>query len=239
MEFQTAHFSGPLDLLLFLVKKNEVNIFDIPILSITRDYLSYLGKIENTNLEEMSDFYKWAAILLSIKIRLLLPKTQTNEEDDFEGEDPRELLTEHLIEYEKFKTLASRLEERNEGGKWIFGRALLPRKMPFEKKEELPSPSERGELLEKLRAAFEKTMKNFSIEKTLNMYEEVSVNEKITLINELLAKKNQFFFSELVESSPSAMNIICCFLAVLEGIKTKKLRLIQDSLFGEIKIIKR
>lgn len=242
MDFTVAEFSGPLDLLLFLIKKEEINIFDIPIVKITSDYLSYLSTLKTTDLNELSEFYKCAALLISIKTRMLLPKTAADDDErEYEIEDPRELLVEHLIEYEKFKCLASLLEERAEGGGWIFEAALVKRELPFSKDEEKEAPKE-GEarfLLSKLQSLFEKAMKNISSEKTLNMYEEVSVNEKITLINEMFLTKERFTFTALTGSGASVMCIVCCFLAVLEGIKMKRLRLIQDSLFDEILIVKR
>ena len=131
--YVAGNFEGPLDLLLFLIKESEINIYDIPVSQITEQYLEYLDYAVQTDLGDLSEFYKWAAKLLEIKSRMLLPVEITYDDDDIE--DPRQELVEKLIEYQKFKKLSELMEEKENLADWNFERSKIQRVLPFEEKE--------------------------------------------------------------------------------------------------------
>ncbi|MDR0910190.1 MAG: segregation/condensation protein A [Spirochaetaceae bacterium] len=228
--FALKDFEGPLDLLLFLIKKNEVNIYDIPIASITEQYLEYLQFADSLNLDDVSEFHNLAATLLFIKSRMLLPVQ--NEIDD-EIEDPREELVEKLIEYQRFKRLSELMEERERDAEWALERQKLQRPLPFAE-EEVWEKLDVWDLLK----TFSHLLQNMSRERVIDMYEEVSINEKITLMQELLEKDREFSFEDLVTERNSILDIICAFLAVLEAVKDRLISIYQHKMFGDIKIRK-
>lgn len=132
-KFSAGEFEGPLDLLWFLIHKSEINIYDIPIAQITEQYLEYLDFATQTDLGDLSEFYKWAAMLLNMKSKMLLPVEITY--DDEEYEDPRAELVEKLIEYQKFKKLSELMEEKEDNSDWNFERSKIQRTLPFEERE--------------------------------------------------------------------------------------------------------
>jgi segregation and condensation protein A len=226
--FHLREFEGPLDLLLFLIKKNEVNIYDIPIAQITEQYLDYLRYVTAFDLDDLTDFYAMAATLLYIKSRMLLP-AEADLDDD--AEDPRQELVGRLIEYQKFKKLSELMEEREKEAEWIIERKKLQRALPFAE-ENLWEKVDIWDLLK----TFSNLMSNLSGERIIDLYEEVSVNEKITLISELLEKKGRCNFTELVLKRGSVPDIICAFLAVLEAVKVRMISIFQNRMFGDIMI---
>ena len=126
--FRLKEFEGPLDLLLFLIKKNEVNLYDIPIAQITEQYLGYLSYAQVLDLEDLTEFHSMAATLLYIKSRMLLP---VEFEDDGGIEDPRVELVDKLIEYQRFKKLAELMEEKEKEAEWVIERKKMQRPLPF------------------------------------------------------------------------------------------------------------
>lgn len=230
-------FEGPLDLLLFLIKESEVNIYDIPVAQITEQYLEYLDYAVQTDLGDMSEFYKWAAKLLEIKSRMLLPVEITYDDDDIE--DPRQELVEKLIEYQKFKKLSELMEEKENLADYNFERSKIQRVLPFEEKESEWEQIDTWELLQQMQKLFKNMVSQYSNEKILNMYEEISVNEKITLMNELFEKKSECMFSDLITRTNNEMDIVCAFMAILEAVKFKMITIYQNRLFGDIKLCKR
>jgi segregation and condensation protein A len=229
-EFKLKDFEGPLDLLLFLIKKNEVSLYDIPIADITEQYLNYLQFAEELNLDQLSDFHVMAATLLLIKSQMLLP-IEMAEDDDWE--DPRSDLVEKLIEYQKFKKLSELMEEKEREAEWMLERKSIQRNLPFED-EAVLKKADVWALLQ----TFSRLMRNVSAERIIDLYEEVSINEKITLVNELLDLNGQCKFSELVVRAGSALDVVCAFLAILEAVKLKMISIYQDALFSDI-VIKR
>ena len=191
-KFSAGQFEGPLDLLWSLIRESKINIYDIPIAQITEQYLDYLDSIVETDLTDLSDFYSWAAKLVYIKSRMMLPVDVPFDGDDIE--DPRQELVEKLIEYQKFKKLT--------------------------------------ELI------FRTMVSKYSNEKVLNMYEEISVNEKITLMNEKLDEAGSCMFTDLITRRGNEMDVICAFMALLEAVKFKMATIFQSRLFGDIKICK-
>ena len=235
--FAAGEFEGPLDLLWFLIHKSEINIYDIPIAQITEQYLEYLDYAVQTDLGDLSEFYKWAAMLLNMKSKMLLPVEITY--DDEEGEDPRQELVDKLIEYQKFKKLSELMEEKEESAEWSFERSKIQRVLPFDERDSDWEQVDTWDLLQQMQKLFKSMVSQYSNEKILNMYEEISVNEKITLMNELFEKKNECMFTDLITREGNEMDIVCAFMAILEAVKFKMITIFQNKLFGDIKICKR
>ena len=235
--FAAGEFEGPLDLLWFLIHKSEINIYDIPIAQITEQYLEYLDYAVQTDLGDLSEFYKWAAMLLNMKSKMLLPVEITY--DDEEVEDPRQELVDKLIEYHKFKKLSELMEEKEESAEWSFERSKIQRVLPFDERDSDWEQVDTWDLLQQMQKLFKSMVSQYSNEKILNMYEEISVNEKITLMNELFEKKNECMFTDLITREGNEMDIVCAFMAILEAVKFKMITIFQNKLFGDIKICKR
>jgi len=230
-QYHLSSFEGPLDLLLYLIKKNEVNIYDIPIADITAQYMEYLNLSRSVDLENSSDFYLMAATLLYIKSRMLLP---VEIDFDDEAEDPRRELVEKLIEYQKYKKLSLLMEEQGKGHSVVVEREKQPF-LPFAKEEDLWQKMEVWDLVK----SFSRVMESLQNEKVVNLYEEVSVNEKVTLMLELLETQEEIYFQDLLINPQSFLEVICSFLAILEQVKTGVIEIFQNRLFGDIMIKKR
>ena len=236
-KFSAGEFEGPLDLLWFLIHKSEINIYDIPIAQITEQYHEYLDFATQTDLGDLSEFYKWAAMLLNMKSKMLLPVEITY--DDEEYEDPRAELVEKLIEYQKFKKLSELMEEKEDNSDWNFERSKIQRTLPFEERENDWEEIDTWELLQQMQKLFKSMVSQYSNEKILNMYEEISVNEKITLMNELFEKNNECMFSDLITRVGNTMDVVCAFMAILEAVKFRMIKIMQNKVFGDIKLVKR
>jgi segregation and condensation protein A len=226
--FKLNEFEGPLDLLLFLINKNEINIYDIPVAQITEQYLDYLSYAEELDLDDVTEFHAMAATLLYIKSRTLLPVELDLDDDSL---DPRQELVERLIEYQKFKKLSELMEEKEKEAEWIVERQKLQRALPFAE-EGLWEKVDIWDLLK----TFSKLMSNMPGERIIDMYEEVTVNEKITLLSELLETRGECSFADLVVRKGSAMDIVCAFLAILESVKLRMIQVFQNRMFGDIMI---
>ncbi|AEJ19521.1 segregation and condensation protein A [Gracilinema caldarium] len=224
--FRLQQFEGPLDLLLFLIKKNEVNIYDIPVAQITEQYLEYLTYATELDLENLTEFHVMAANLLYIKSRMLLP-VEIEADDDIE--DPRQELVDKLIEYQKFKKLSELMEEKEREAEWVIERKKLQRALPFAD-EELWEKVDVWDLLK----TFSSLMTNLTSERIIDLFEEVTVNEKMALMTELLETKGQCNFTDLVVRSGSVMDIVCAFLAILEAVKFRMVSIYQNKMFGDI-----
>jgi segregation and condensation protein A len=230
--FHLSDFEGPLDLLLYLIKKNEMNIYDIHLSSITEQFLECLNSDPSANLDEVSEFYQMAATLLYIKSRSLLPHS----DDDLEEiDDPRRTLIDQLIEYHRFKKLSELMEQREMEVEWFVERSASQRPLPFaDSPDDDPwIPADSWDLLR----TFASMIRHFNSERIIDLYEEVSINEKIVLINELLARKGRFRFDDLIAKHASALDLACAFLAVLDSTKNRIIRIRQHRLFGDILII--
>jgi len=226
--FKLNDFEGPLDLLLYLIRKNEVNIYDIPIAEITEQYLDFLRGAETLDLEDITEFHAMAAMLLLIKSRTLLPVEM---EDDGELTDPRQDLVERLIEYQKFKKLSDLMEEKEKEAEWVIERRKLQHALPF-------ADADMWEKIDiwSLMKTFASLMRSLPGEQILDLFEEVTVNEKITLLSELLENKGQCLFTELIIRTSSPMDIVCAFLAILEAVKVRMIIILQNRMFGDILI---
>lgn len=235
-KFSAGQFEGPLDLLWSLIRESKVNIYDIPIAQITEQYLDYLDSIVVTDLTDLSDFYSWAAKLVYIKSRMLLPVEVAYDDDDME--DPRQELVDKLIEYQKFKKLSELMEEQEDDSAYTFERKKIQRMLPFDDAESQWERVDTWELLQQMQKIFRSMVSKYSNEKVLNRYEEISVNEKITLMNEKLDEFGSCMFTDLITRRGNEMDVICAFMALLEAVKFKMATIFQSRLFGDIKICK-
>ncbi len=230
--FSLGEFEGPLDLLLFLIRKNEVNIYDIPIAEITEQYLAYLQYATRVDLDNITEFYLMAATLLYIKSRMLLP---VELDLDDELEDPRKVLVEQLVEYQRYKKLSDLIAQAQDESEYTVERRRDQIALPFQD-EDLWEDVAVWDLLK----VFSRLISSISDERVFDLYEQVTVNEKITLINEILGERPDFTFAELIaRGRRTVLEIVCSLLALLELIKSRMVVVQQNRLFGDIRITKR
>ncbi len=229
-------FEGPLDLLLFLIKKEKIDIHDIPISNITEQYLEYLELMQLLDLDIAGEFLVMAATLMHIKSKMLLPPDETEDEEELQ-EDPREELVRRLLEYKKFKDAASKLQEMKEGHKDIFLRKGEP-----QAKEKIFVEGE-GEYFEAslfdLITAFRKVLSTVPKEVFHKVVKnEFTVSDKIHSIYHMLAERPKIYFSKLFGEAKNKDEVIVIFLAVLELIKMREIVVVQKDFFSEIEIIR-
>ena len=225
-------FEGPLDLLLYLIKQDEIDIYDIPIERITRQYLDYLDAFKILDIDIAGDFVVMAANLIYIKSRSLLPVNQQPPDEMAEEEDPRWELVRQLIEYKKFKDAAAHLQNREVAQENLFAR--LP------DKPEVAAERPIGEVsIFDLINAFNSVLKRLNTTENLReIFEEnYTVSDKIDLIMKMTAPGVALKFSELFANVASRTEVVVTFLALLELIRLKQIRAIQPETFGEIEIV--
>lgn len=222
-------FEGPMDLLLHLIKKNEMDIYDIPIALITRQYLEYLEWMKAMSIEFAGDFIVMAATLTQIKSRMLLPAYDSQEEEE---EDPRNAISRPLIEYLQMKNVAQQLASRELLGDKIFIRSTSPQATAFAVQEKEIQVG-----LFELIDAFRKILDDVSGEHQVDLYtERISVKERINQIIDVLEKKGSVAFEELFLESRVRADVIVTFLAVLEMVKLSLLRITQHVQTGVIRM---
>ncbi|MEK7307333.1 MAG: segregation/condensation protein A [Nitrospirota bacterium] len=224
-------FEGPLDLLLHLIKKSEINIYDIPIADITKQYLNYIDVIRSLNLDVGGEFLVMAATLIQIKSRMLLP---TESEDEEEEEDPREELISRLLEYKKYKDAAEMLGERGETWSNIFRREQ-PQDVKGEGDFSLSDLS-LFDLIDALQKVMERVTDSSSMEIILD---ELSVKDKISAILDRLNMQESLTFASLFENEKTRSTIVVTFLALLELIRLGLVCVQQLEDCGTIRIFKK
>jgi segregation and condensation protein A len=226
---QLEIFEGPLDLLLHLIKKNEVSITDIPIATITEQYLATLEVMQTFNLDVAGEFLVMAATLIHIKSRMLLPMAD-DEDDAEEGTDPREELVRRLLEYQRFKDAADQLERRELLTRDVFVRSVAPA-------EAIPAPGFRDvsvfELLTALKRVLDRLPKDAVHEV---MLEKITVREKMTLLLDQLRTQRKILFESLFAEVMTRMDVVVTFLAMLELVKVRAIRIFQEEATGPIQI---
>lgn len=239
-------FEGPLDLLLHLLEKNKVNIYDIPIVKITNQYMEYIHEMERQDLDIMSEFMVMAATLLDIKAKMLLPK-KTSGENDEEETDPRTELVQQLLEYKLYKCISYELKDRQLDADRVMYK--IPT-IPEEVSAYVP-PVDTGQLLEgvtlnRLNAIFEAVMKRQAdkIDPVRSKFgkierEEISLEERIAALEQYAAEHRNFSFRGLLKRQKGRMQIIVTFLAVLELMKAGKIEISQEHAFADISITSR
>ncbi|MFH1778406.1 MAG: segregation/condensation protein A [Candidatus Omnitrophota bacterium] len=226
-------FEGPLDLLLYLIKKEEADIFDIPIAKITEQYLEYLEYMKMLDLNIAGEFIVMAATLIHIKSRMLLPPEELPPEE-VEEEDPRAELVRRLIEYRKFKEAASQLAQMETNRSMVFPRSVDETQFI----DQSEGPYFEASIFD-LITAFSTVLKSISKEAFLEVVkDEYTVEEKVHELFHLLVEKPVLYFKEIFEKAKSKMEIIATFLALLELIRLKEVEVKQRQLFGEIEILR-
>ena len=221
-------FEGPLDLLLHLIRRNQVDIYDIPIATVTDQYLDYLNMMRSLNLDVAGEFLLMAATLLQIKSKTLLPLPP--EEETEEGEDPRAELVNRLLEYQKYKEAAARLHERD----------MLDRNI-FVQGDQAEGSEDRGlvevgvfELIEALKDVLNRASIEAAYDITLDR---ITIEERIAQILEAVnLERSGLLFSSLFSGVSSKEEIILTFLALLELIKMRMIKVYQRTPFGPIEI---
>ena len=234
-------FEGPLDLLLHLIEKNKVDIYDIPIVEITNQYLEYIRAMEREDMNVMSEFLVMAATLVDIKCKMLLPK-EVNEEG--EEEDPRAELVQKLLEYKMYKYMSFELKDMQlEAGFSLCKKETLPKEV-----RDFREPIDYDELigdlnLNKLQEIFNFMMqrKEDKIDPIRASYgniqkDEIDMEAKALYIEDFINAHKKFSFRELLEKQHSKVEIIVTFLAILELMKIGKITICQDNLFDDIEI---
>lgn len=219
-----------MDLLVHLIEKNKIDIYDIPIAAVTEQYLTYLEEFKEFNIEVASEFLVMAATLLQIKSRILLPKSKPAEGEETEEEiDPRQELVERLIEYRKFKEVSEVLDQlAHEQAKYFF-------RAP-EKLEALYPPMEGGDIAALLEA-FQTILEANADHTALVSREEFSIQDKMMDILTLLAKRRDgILFSHVFTRSGTKAELVAAFLAVLELIKLRRITIVQKHSFSSIYI---
>ncbi len=224
-------FEGPMDLLIHLIRKNEVDVYDIPIALITRQYLEYVEWIKLTEIDNAGDFILMAATLMQIKSRTLLP-THGNEDDD--EEDPRLEIARPLLEYIRIKSAAQELAQRSLLGADTFIRTL--------NKDEIPKVAEDEVIkigLFELIDAFQGILKRLSSQHQVDLTtDKISIKDRIGQLADILEKRGSVTFDELFDPTSPAVksDIIVTFLAILEMVKLSLIRLVQHIQSGIIRI---
>ncbi len=219
-------FEGPLDLLLYLIKKDEIDIYDIPIAHITAQYLSYLELMQELDIAVAGDFLVMASTLIYIKSKMLLPPDPKIEGEEDLNEDPRAELVERLLEYQKFKSASQMLYSRGEIEAACYTRGQL--------ETDSSNPEVSATVFDLLRV-FREVLKR--AEEKIEMEiarDEVTIAEKLAQIHDLLDRYEQVNVRELFEMSRSKRELIITFLAFLELVKEWKIYLVQRELFGDI-----
>lgn len=234
-------FEGPLDLLLYLLEKNKVNIYDIPIVEITEQYMEYIREMKRQDLEVLSEFLVMAATLIDIKSRMLLPSNLDSEEEE---EDPRAELVQQLLEYKMYKCMAYELKDRQmDAGRVMYKKPTIP-----EEVRAYEPPVDIHELmsditLSRLHEIFESIMKKQQdkIDPLRSKFgkiekEEVSLEDKMEDLKKYAAGHRHFSFRGLLTAQSSKVEVIVTFLAILELMKMGTIRISQEHIFDDIQI---
>jgi len=227
-------FEGPLDLLLYLIKRDEIDIYDIPIEHITRQYLEYLEAFQVLDLDIAGEFVVMAANLIYIKSRSLLPVHQQSEEETEEETDPRWELVRQLLEYKKFKEASELLGQREVHQSNLFARNPEPPEVSSER------PLSEVSIFDLINA-FQKVLKRVhKTEDLREIFEEnYTVSDKIEFVLRMTSSRVALKFSELFVSAATRTEIVVTFLALLELIRLKQIGVRQSEDFGEIELTRR
>jgi len=228
-------FEGPLDLLLHLIKKHEIDIYDIPISLISEQYNQYLETLKELNLDIVGDYLRMAAELGYIKSRMLLPK-QVAEEDD-ELEDPREELVKRLIEYQRYKDASYQLFSLDLLGRDIYARKFDELSDMDLKEFQAPFRVDLWTLIDAFKTVIERKSAQMEDETDIIVETDfMTVEDKIEEILQRIEEYNSFSFSDLFELSLSKMSLILTFMALLELVKQQVVTVFQENQFDDIKI---
>ena len=226
-QLKLAVFEGPFDLLLYLIKKNQIDIYDIPIATITEEYLTYIDMMRKLNLDIASEFIVIAATLLYIKSKMLLPKDELIEGEE---EDPRLDLVQHLIEYSMFKEISERMRIYENKKRDLFER-LRPINISSEDKELQLD-------LYALVKAMDSVLDRVKERKMVVMNSEaIKVRDRMYELVEMLRHVDTASFFNIVHGQPSRIYVVALFLGILELLRLRVINVYQEKLFGDIKLV--
>ena len=237
--YKLEGFEGPLDLLLHLIEKNKFNIFDIPIVEITEQYLAYIDTMEEEDMDVMSEFLVMAATLISIKSKMLLPKEEEEEEDE---EDPRAELVKSLLEYKMYKYASSELKDMSiDAGNAYYKGPSIPKEVK-EVKEEIDPAELIGDLtMQKLNEIFQTLLKREvdRVDPVRSKFgtitrDEIRLEDRMVEISSEIRGLKSINFKTLLGTRRGKLNLIVSFLAILELMKTGVLIIRQEKMFGDI-----
>jgi segregation and condensation protein A len=239
--FKLEKFEGPMDLLLHLIDKEKISIYDIPVAQLTEQYMNYLHSMEEMDMEITSEFLVMAAYLIKLKSRMLLPKQKDEQGDEI---DPRAELVERLIEYKMCKYVSEELREKHDEASLVLfkGSTLPPEVENYEEKVDVSKLLE-GLTLPKLHDVFISLMKRTEerIDPVRSKFgeikkEEINLSDKMIELQKFALTKRKFSFIEYVSKHPTKLNIIVSFLGVLELMKMGRMKVVQKDVFDDFDI---
>jgi segregation and condensation protein A len=228
------NFEGPLDLLLFFIKRDELDIFDIPITYIVKEFFQYVHLIQQLDLDLAGDFLLMAANLMQIKVRMLLPKSENEEEDE---EDIREKLIQRLLEYKRFKEVSESFKKMEDKQRKVYYRNYF-------KHDEIEAKVEDTNLLKEvsmfdLLKAFKKVIANLKEPSLYTIRKlNVSIEDQMEYITGFFENKRQIHFLEIVAQITEKIVVIVTFIALLEMIKSKQIKIYQNEAFNDFIVYK-
>jgi len=228
------NFEGPLDLLLYLIKKAEIDIYDIPIASITGQYLAYVELMQELDLEVAGEFILMAATLIRIKVRMLLPRDPDVEEED--DEDPRTELVRQILEYKRFKEVAESLNDYEDRQRRKFPRTYFDWEKKYENKKIIMKEVSMFDLL----TAFKSVLDNMPRVDSHNVGAMgPTLEEQIEFLTNIMKKNERIAFSDLMKELSDRISVVVTFIALLELIRSHRILIQQAAVFGEIWIMRR
>ena len=226
LKIKLGEFAGPLDLLLYLIKQEQANIFDIPIAKITDEYLRFIRIMKSLDIAVAADFVVMAAHLIEIKSRMLLPRDPAADGDEDEIEDPRKELVDRLLEYEKYKSAAQMLYERS-----TIEQAVFPRG-PIESDD---NNAEISATVFDLLTVFQKIMVGMKDKIQMEIQrEEISLADMIRTLKKRILEAGELSLATFFEEMHTRRELVTAFIAVLEIVRTESVKLLQSSTFGDI-----
>lgn len=237
LNIKISNFEGPFDLLLHLIKKNEMDIYDIKIYDITNQYLQYLNDMKELDLEIASEFIVFAATLIEVKSKLLLPKPKQDEVAT-ELEDPRKEIIERLVEYKKFKMVSEFFKQKEENQGITFSKKpeIIEDKKNVDNKDIFNNISllDLFNLYNSLMKKYLSKMNTGNIIQKEIPLDSFKIEDKMVMLDEKIRTENRVSFSKIVKESSDKMEIVVTFLALLELIKLKVIKIYQEDNFNEI-----
>ena len=226
------NFSGPLDLLLYFIRRDKIDIYDIPISSITKEYMDTLEMLENLNLNIAGEFILMAATLMRIKAKMLLPKPEFIDLD--EGSDPRAELVQQLLEYQRFKEMSFDLKQLAEQRSHYHPRGI---KMKSPEYEEKLSEHLKDVTIFEIARIFKNAMENMPAIQPYELYrEQIHLDDQKAIILKSFDMQGSLRFSFLLDKLKSKIEVVVTFLAILELVRMRKIVIIQSEVFGEMEM---
>ncbi len=225
VKLKLGEFTGPLDLLLFLIKQEQANIFDIPIAKITDEYLKYIRLMKNLDISLAADFLVMAATLIEIKSKMLLPREISDAAEE-EIEDPRQELIDRLLEHQKFKNAAEMLYERGTIEQAVFARGQI--------ESDNNNPETNATVFDLL-SVFQKILARHTEEVQMEIErEEMSLAEMLKQIKAIIFKAQEISLIEIFGTMRNRQKLVLAFIAVLELVRTENIKLLQKKTFGDV-----